>query len=250
MAWKANSDGGQPVSGQRQTGSRIIVALDYPDAKAARAFVERIEPGQCRLKVGKELFTRAGPQLVEHLVVRGFDVFLDLKFHDIPNTVASACHAAAELGVWMVNVHALGGERMLQAAREGLARAVRRPLLIAVTILTSMDEHDLAGIGLAGTAAENVLRLATLAQACELDGVVCSSRETTLLRERLGSGFLLVTPGIRPAGAAADDQRRVMTPVDAVNSGSSYLVIGRPVTRADDPVRVLRTLNSELSALV
>ncbi len=237
------------MSAQQITGSCIIVALDYPDAKPAQAFIDRIEPGQCRLKVGKELFTRAGPRFVETLVQRGFDVFLDLKFHDIPNTVASACHAAAELGVWMVNVHALGGERMLQAAREGLARAGRQPLLIAVTILTSMDEHDLAGVGLAGTPAENVMRLAALARACELDGVVCSSRETAELRTRFGDDFLLVTPGIRPAGTATDDQRRVMTPVDAISNGSSYLVIGRPVTQADDPLGVLRTINSELSAL-
>lgn len=237
------------MSEQHITGSRVIVALDYPAAAQAEAFVERVEPGQCRLKVGKELFTRAGPQFVSGLVARGFDVFLDLKFHDIPNTVASACHAAADLGVWMVNVHALGGERMLHAAREGLARGgARRPLLIAVTVLTSMDTGDLAAVGLAGTPLDNVLRLAALAHGCGLDGVVCSSRETAALRDRLGGDFLLVTPGIRPAGAAADDQRRVMTPVDAIRSGSSYLVIGRPVTQADDPLGVLRTINSELSA--
>lgn len=235
---------------QHITGSRVIVALDYPSAAQAEAFVARVEPGQCRLKVGKELFTRAGPQFVSGLVARGFDVFLDLKFHDIPNTVASACFAAADLGVWMVNVHALGGERMLHAAREGLARGSRQPLLIAVTVLTSMDAGDLAAVGLAGTPEDNVLRLATLAHDCGLDGVVCSSRETAVLRTRLGSDFLLVTPGIRPAGAAADDQRRVMTPVDAIRNGSSYLVIGRPVTQADDPLGVLRTINSELSATV
>jgi orotidine-5'-phosphate decarboxylase len=228
--------------------SRIIVALDFPDARSALALVDRVEPGACRLKVGKELFTRAGPQLVEQLAARGFDVFLDLKFHDIPNTVASACQAAAELGVWMLNVHALGGERMLLAAKEGLGRATHQPLLIAVTILTSMDEHDLAGVGLSGTAADNVMRLAGLAQSCGLDGVVCSPRETAALRARLGDDFLLVTPGIRPAGSAGDDQRRVMTPLEAVHNGSSYLVIGRPVTQSDDPVGVLRTLNSELSA--
>lgn len=236
------------MSEQQITGSRVIVALDYPDAKQAQAFVDRIEPGQCRLKVGKELFTRAGPRFVEDLVARGFDVFLDLKFHDIPNTVASACHAAADLGVWMVNVHALGGERMLQAAREGLSRGAHRPLLIAVTILTSMDAGDLAAVGLAGTPADNVARLASLAHRCELDGVVCSSLETAVLRARFGSDFLLVTPGIRPAGAAADDQRRVMTPLQAIENGSSYLVIGRPVTQADDPPGVLRTINSELTA--
>ena len=229
--------------------SKIIVALDYPDAQSAMRLVEQLMPDLCRLKVGKELFTRAGPALVETLAARGFDVFLDLKFHDIPNTVASACQAAAELGVWMLNVHALGGERMLQAAKEGVSRAGHAPLLIAVTILTSMDETDLAGVGLSGSPQDNVLRLASLAQQSGLDGVVCSSRETAVLREQLGAGFSLITPGIRPAGSQADDQRRVMTPVAAIKNGSDYLVIGRPVTRADDPVGVLRTINSDLSAL-
>lgn len=229
--------------------SKVIVALDYTDAASALQLVARLAPDLCRLKVGKELFTRAGPRLVEDLAARGFDVFLDLKFHDIPNTVAGACHAAAELGVWMLNVHALGGERMLQAAKEGVMRATHSPLLIAVTILTSMDEADLVAVGLAGSPLDNVLRLAQLAQQSGLDGVVCSSRETPVLRGQLDPGFRLITPGIRPAGSQADDQRRVMTPVDAINSGSDYLVIGRPVTRADDPVGVLRTINSELSAL-
>jgi orotidine-5'-phosphate decarboxylase len=229
--------------------SKVIVALDYPDAASAMQLVTRLTPDLCRLKVGKELFTRSGPQLVEDLATHGFDVFLDLKFHDIPNTVASACHAAAELGVWMMNVHALGGERMLQAAKEGISRAGHSPLLIAVTILTSMDKSDLAAVGLAGSPLDNVLRLAQLAQRSGLDGVVCSSRETPTLRARLDPDFRLITPGIRPAGSQADDQRRVMTPVDAIKSGSDYLVIGRPVTRADDPVGVLRTINSELSAL-
>ena len=229
--------------------SKVIVALDYPDAESAQQLVTRLAPDLCRLKVGKELFTRAGPRLVEDLAGRGFDVFLDLKFHDIPNTVASACHAAAELGVWMLNVHALGGKRMLEAAKEGVTRAMHSPLLIAVTILTSMDEADLAAVGLAGSPLENVQRLAQLAQQSGLDGVVCSSRETPALRAQLDAGFRLITPGIRPAGSQADDQRRVMTPVEAIKSGSDYLVIGRPVTRADDPVSVLRTINSELSAL-
>jgi orotidine-5'-phosphate decarboxylase len=237
------------MAGAEITGARVIVALDYPDAASALQLVAGLSPDLCRLKVGKELFTRAGPPLVEELASRGFDVFLDLKFHDIPNTVASACHAAADLGVWMVNVHALGGERMLLAAREGLERAKHTPLLIAVTILTSMDVHDLAAVGLSGTPEENVLRLATLAHLSGLDGVVCSSRETGILRDRLGPDFRLITPGIRPAGSQADDQRRVMTPADAISAGSSYLVIGRPVTQADDPVSVLRTINSELSAL-
>ena len=238
-----NSDAKKPAS-------RIIVALDYPDAAAALSLVDRLEPGSCRLKVGKELFTRAGPQLVSGLVERGFDVFLDLKFHDIPNTVAAACHAAAELGVWMLNVHALGGARMLQAARDGVERAAHRPLLIAVTILTSMDNSDLAAIGLAGSPQDNVLRLARLAADCGVDGVVCSSRETAVLREQHVQDFLLITPGIRPAGSSADDQRRIMTPREAVQSGSSYLVIGRPVTQADNPVGVLRTINSELATIV
>jgi orotidine-5'-phosphate decarboxylase len=229
--------------------SKIIVALDYPDAQSAMQLVEQLVPDLCRLKVGKELFTRSGPLLVEALAARGFDVFLDLKFHDIPNTVASACQAAAELGVWMLNVHALGGERMLQAAKEGVSRAGHSPLLIAVTILTSMDETDLASVGLSGSPQDNVLRLASLAQQSGLDGVVCSSRETAVLREQLDASFRLITPGIRPAGSQADDQRRVMTPVDAIKNGSDYLVIGRPVTRADDPVGVLRTINSDLSAL-
>ena len=237
------------MAGDEITGARVIVALDYPDAASALQLVAGLSPDLCRLKVGKELFTRAGPPLVEELASRGFDVFLDLKFHDIPNTVASACHAAADLGVWMVNVHALGGERMLLAAREGLERAKHTPLLIAVTILTSMDVHDLAAVGLSGTPEENVLRLATLAHLSGLDGVVCSSRETGILRDRLGPDFRLITPGIRPAGSQADDQRRVMTPAEAISAGSSYLVIGRPVTQADDPVSVLRTINSELSAL-
>ncbi|MEN8204993.1 MAG: orotidine-5'-phosphate decarboxylase [Pseudomonadota bacterium] len=229
--------------------SKIIVALDYPNAESAMQLVERLVPDLCRLKVGKELFTRAGPQLVEALAARGFDVFLDLKFHDIPNTVARACQAAAELGIWMLNVHALGGQRMLAAAKEGVSRTGTSPLLIAVTILTSMDETDLADVGLSGSPQDNVLRLAQLAQQSGLDGVVCSSRETPVLREQLGAGFRLITPGIRPAGSQADDQRRVMTPVDAIENGSDYLVIGRPVTRADDPVGVLRTINSDLSAL-
>ena len=237
------------MAGIELAGSRVVVALDYPDAASALQLAACLTPDLCRLKVGKELFTRAGPRLVEELAGCGFDVFLDLKFHDIPNTVASACHAAADLGVWMVNVHALGGERMLLAAREGVERAAHTPLLIAVTILTSMDTSDLAAVGLSGSPEDNVLRLATLVHQSGLDGVVCSSRETGVLRNALGPDFRLITPGIRPLGSQADDQRRVMTPADAIRAGSNYLVIGRPVTRADDPVSVLRTINSELSAL-
>lgn len=230
-------------------GPRVIVALDYPDADSALRLVMRLDSAQCRLKVGKELFTTAGPDFVRRLVDLGFDVFLDLKFHDIPNTVARACSAAARLGVWMMNVHALGGERMLTAAREALSELTHPPLLIAVTILTSMDESDLRTIGLDGAPGDHVIRLATLASACGLDGVVCSSRETRELRTRLGRNFRLVTPGIRPAGSQMDDQRRVMTPADAVRNGSTYLVIGRPITRADDPLGTLLTINEELAEL-
>jgi orotidine-5'-phosphate decarboxylase len=230
-------------------GPRVIVALDYPDAESALRLVMRLESSQCRLKIGKELFTAAGPDLVRRLVGLGFDVFLDLKFHDIPNTVASACRAAARLGVWMMNVHALGGERMLVAAREAIYELPRPPLLVAVTILTSMDETDLASIGLGGTADDHVIRLATLAHGCGLDGVVCSSKETQQLRARLGRDFRLVTPGIRPSGSQQDDQRRVMTPADAIRNGSTYLVIGRPITQADNPQDVLLTINRELAAL-
>ena len=230
-------------------GPRVIVALDYPDAESASQLVMRLDSAQCRLKIGKELFTAAGPDFVRRLVDLGFDVFLDLKFHDIPSTVAKACAAAARLGVWMMNVHALGGERMLTAAREALSGLTRPPLLVAVTILTSMDETDLKSIGLGGTPGDHVIRLATLAHDCGLDGVVCSSRETRELRTRLGRSFRLVTPGIRPSGSQMDDQRRVMTPADAVRNGSTYLVIGRPITQADDPLGILLTINKELAAL-
>jgi orotidine-5'-phosphate decarboxylase len=230
-------------------GPRVIVALDCPDAESALQLVMRLDSAQCRLKIGKELFTAAGPDFVRRLVDLGFDVFLDLKFHDIPSTVAKACAAAARLGVWMMNVHALGGERMLTAAREALSGLTRPPLLVAVTILTSMDETDLKSIGLGGTPGDHVIRLATLAHDCGLDGVVCSSRETRELRTRLGRSFRLVTPGIRPSGSQMDDQRRVMTPADAVRNGSTYLVIGRPITQADDPLGILLTINKELAAL-
>jgi orotidine-5'-phosphate decarboxylase len=231
-------------------GPRVIVALDYPDAESASQLVIRLDSAQCRLKIGKELFTAAGPDFVRRLVDLGFDVFLDLKFHDIPSTVAKACSAAARLGVWMMNVHALGGERMLTAAREALSELTRPPLLIAVTILTSMDESDLRSIGLGGAPGDHVIRLATLAHDCGLDGVVCSSRETRELRTQLGRSFRLVTPGIRPSGCQMDDQRRVMTPADAVRNGSTYLVIGRPITQADDPLGTLLTINKELAALI
>jgi orotidine-5'-phosphate decarboxylase len=227
----------------------VIVALDFPDVAAALALFSRLHPDQCRLKVGFELFTVAGPALVEQLVAKGFDVFLDLKFHDIPNTVASACAAAARLGVWMLNVHALGGRRMLTAAREAVEKSPRRPVLIGVTVLTSHSRDDLEDIGLAVTPGEQVLRLAALVKDSGLDGVVCSAQEATRLRTEHGPGFCLVTPGIRPAGSARGDQERIVTPVEALRAGSDYLVIGRPVTQAADPLAVLAAINQELAGL-
>lgn len=226
---------------------RIIVALDFSTAEEALQCVERLKPEQCRVKVGKELFVSAGPSLVAQLVERGFGVFLDLKFHDIPNTVAQACVAAARLGVWMINVHASGGKRMMIAAREAIEKFSLRPKLIAVTVLTSMDSADLAELGVAGTAEEVVLRLATLTRASGLDGVVCSALEAPLLRRELGNEFQLVTPGIRPADSHANDQSRVMTPAAAMRAGAHYLVIGRPITRADDPQSVLRAIEAEIN---
>lgn len=227
--------------------SRIIVALDYPSGASARQFAGRVEPGACRLKIGKELFTREGPALVKALVADGFDLFLDLKYHDIPNTVARACAAAAELGVWMLNVHACGGQRMMEAAREALEPlGAERPLLIGVTVLTSMGDADLRQVGVPSSAEQQVLRLARLAQTAGLDGVVCSPREAAALRTELGADFTLVTPGVRPAGSAADDQTRIMTPEDALRAGADYLVMGRPITQATDPVATLTHLNQTL----
>ena len=229
---------------------KIIVALDYPMAPPALALADKLEPTLCRLKVGKELFTAAGPALLEKLRHRGFEIFLDLKFHDIPNTTAQACKAAAGLGVWMVNVHALGGRRMLEAAREAIAGCAHRPKLIAVTMLTSMAQQDLAEIGINAKLADMVLRLATLARDSGLDGVVCSALEAELLRKHCGNEFCLVTPGIRPAHANLDDQSRVMNPKAAMQAGSSYLVIGRPVTQAADPLQALLEINQEIGETV
>jgi orotidine-5'-phosphate decarboxylase len=230
-------------------GPRVIVALDYTTASEALAFASCVTPEQCRLKVGFELFTSAGPAVVESLVEKGFDVFLDLKYHDIPNTVASACAAAARLGVWMINVHALGGRCMLVAARESLEKAAHRPLLIGVTILTSHSARDLGEIGLPEYPGALAARLARLAKESGLDGVVCSALEATRLRAEHGDGFCLVTPGIRPAGSNHGDQARVVTPRDAVRMGSHYLVIGRPITQAADPVSALAGINQELVLL-
>ena len=231
------------------TGSRIIVALDYADARSATVLVDRLQPSACRLKVGKELFTASGPEFVAMLVKRGFDIFLDLKFHDIPNTVAQACKAAAALGVWMLNVHALGGRTMMQSAREAIGTASSRPRLIAVTVLTSMAEKDLHEVGIDAAPFDEALRLAALARECGLDGVVCAAHEAGAIRGQLGESFLRVTPGIRLPGDAAGDQKRVMTPRQALESGSSYLVIGRSVTRAAQPLEVLARINSEVATL-
>lgn len=227
---------------QSPLSPRIVVALDYAEPSAAFALAQQLNPQQCRLKVGKELFTRAGPTIVEQLHSLGFDVFLDLKFHDIPHTVAQAVRAAADLGVWMVNVHASGGRRMMQAAREALANVANPPLLIAVTVLTSMEAQDLVEIGLQGDVQGQVARLATLAKDCGLDGVVCSAREGQVLRELWGEDAVLVTPGIRPPGSPADDQRRTLTPQEAIQQGASYLVIGRPITQAQNPQKALEAI--------
>lgn len=226
--------------------SKIIVALDFSDAASALVLVGQLDPALCRLKVGKELFTVAGPELVRTFVARGFDVFLDLKFHDIPNTVAAACRAAAELGVWMMNVHASGGRRMMTAAQEALGALRHPPLLIAVTVLTSMNAEDLSEVGVVDMPSDQVLRLARLSQQCKLDGVVCSAQEASMLRAELGENFRLVTPGIRPAGADVGDQRRVMTPVEALHAGATDLVIGRPITGAADPLAALKQIQSDI----
>lgn len=226
---------------------KVIVALDYDNQKDALAFVDKIDANSCRLKVGKEMFTLFGPEFVKQLHQRGFSVFLDLKFHDIPNTCSKAVRAAAELGVWMVNVHASGGERMMSASRDILQPYGNdRPLLIGVTVLTSMEQHDLVSLGLNVTPEQQVKRLAQLSKNSGLDGVVCSAQESLMLKNELGSDFKLVTPGIRPAGSAVGDQKRIMTPVEAIRAGSDYLVIGRPITQAEHPSDVLAQINATL----
>jgi len=230
---------------------RIIVALDFEEPVRALALADRLDPAACRLKIGKELFVVAGPELVRWLVARGYRVFLDLKFHDIPNTVAQACAAATRLGVWMMNVHASGGRSMLASARAAVDKAAAEqkrpaPLLVAVTVLTSLADADLRETGIATSAAEQALALARLAASCKLDGVVCSAVEAPALRAALGGAFKLVTPGIRPADSARDDQARIITPKEAVANGADYLVIGRPITRAPDPLAALAAINASL----
>ena len=226
--------------------SKIIVALDYADASSALKLVNQLDPTLCKLKVGKELFTAAGPQFVAQLIAKNYDVFLDLKFHDIPSTVAKACQAASNLGVWMLNVHASGGSAMMQAALEGVSKSNHKPYLIAVTVLTSMNQASLSEIGITENMQSQVLKLAKLSQQSGLHGVVCSAQEAALLRQHLPKDFLLVTPGIRPAlkngQVNQDDQSRVVTPTDALNNGASYLVIGRPITQATAPLRALEAI--------
>ncbi len=229
---------------------RILVALDYPTEEQAMAMAQQLDPEVCRVKVGKELFTRCGPVIVESLHGLGFELFLDLKFHDIPNTVAKACAAAAELGVWMVNVHASGGRRMMEAAREAVEKSSlgdQRTKLIAVTVLTSMERSDLREIGLDIDPLDQVKRLAALTQSSGLDGVVCSAQEASALRAQAGEGFELITPGIRPTNAEKGDQRRVMTPAEAIAAGSTYLVVGRPITGATDPAASAAAIQAEVS---
>jgi orotidine-5'-phosphate decarboxylase len=226
---------------------KIIVALDFPDSKQALEFSRKTSPDQCRLKIGKELFTSCGPALVEQLVNSGYDIFLDLKFHDIPNTVQKAASAAARLGVWMLNVHALGGSAMMQAAREGVEAVAQRPFLIAVTVLTSLSSQDLKDIGIDRSVPDLVDQLARNALASGLDGVVCSAEEAPALRRSIGDSALLVTPGIRPEWASTDDQQRIVTPQQALADGASYLVIGRPITRHQDPAAALALIIESIS---
>jgi orotidine-5'-phosphate decarboxylase len=227
---------------------RVIVALDFAHAQQALRIARTLPPSDCRVKVGQELFTRAGPGVVERLVALGFEVFLDLKFHDIPSTVAGACAAAAQMGCWMVDVHASGGRAMIEAAREALERGNHRPALVAVTLLTSLDEAAVGEIGFNGPLPAAALRLACLARDAGADGVVCAAAELAALRAACGAEFCYVTPGIRPDGAGADDQSRVSTPPAALRSGATYLVIGRPITRAADPAAALREINASLGA--
>jgi orotidine-5'-phosphate decarboxylase len=224
----------------------VIIALDYDNEGEALRLVEQLSPDNCRLKVGKELFTACGPSLVRRLVNKKFDVFLDLKFHDIPNTVAQALKAARDLGVWMINVHASGGARMMDAARAALNDKTD-PLLIAVTVLTSMTQQDLEQIGISSDLNRHVLNLAGLAANAGIDGVVCSAQESAMLRTEFGSQFCLVTPGIRPIGSVHGDQRRITTPKEAIELGSHYLVVGRPVTQSPDPSAALAAINASIS---
>ena len=226
------------------TDSPIIVALDFPTKEQALAMADQLDPSLCRVKVGKELFTASGPSILEELHKRKYEVFLDLKFHDIPNTCSKAVGVAADLGVWMVNVHASGGRRMMEASRNEIEKRTHKPLLIGVTVLTSMEAQDLAEVGIDVTPQQQVERLAKLTQSSGLDGVVCSAQEVILIRETCGADFLTVTPGIRPEGSEQGDQRRVMTPLQAKEAGVDYMVIGRPVTQSESPIEMCRSMLS------
>jgi orotidine-5'-phosphate decarboxylase len=228
----------------------VIVALDFSDSRRTLGFVEQLDPNLCRVKIGFELFVFSGPDLVRNLVAQGFDVFLDLKFHDIPNTVAAACAAASELGVWMLNVHTWGGQTMMEAAKQAVIKTQNRPKIIGVSVLTSLDDDDLKKIGMSRAVSEQVQILASLAKAAGLDGVVCSAQEASILRASLGEDFLLVTPGIRPVGYGSDDQKRIMDPAEAVKAGAHYLVIGRPITRSSHPMGVLRAINDQIASMM
>ncbi|GIU35523.1 orotidine-5'-phosphate decarboxylase [Shewanella schlegeliana] len=230
------------------TDKPILVALDYDNKNDALQLIDQLDPDMCRLKVGKEMFTLFGPELVTDIHSRGFDLFLDLKFHDIPNTVAKAVSAAAELGVWMTNIHASGGLAMMEAAKRALEPyGDKAPLLIAVTVLTSMSDDELKLLGINVPASEHVLRLAALTKQAGLDGVVCSAQESTLLKAKFGQDFKLITPGIRPVGSDRGDQHRVMTPPEALAAGSDYLVIGRPITKAADPLKALQAIHQTIA---
>lgn len=236
------------MSASKQVISKIIVALDHPTGADALTLIGSLGAANCAVKVGKELFTREGPAIVRALIARERPVFLDLKYHDIPNTVAAACRAAAELGVWMVNVHVSGGRDMLCAARDSLQACRPRPLLIGVTVLTSLNAADLESLGIAASPTAQVLRLSRLARDCGLDGVVCSAQEIAAVKAECGAHFLTVTPGIRPLEVGLDDQQRVATPTEAVKAGGDYLVIGRPITRADEPAAALAAIADEIAS--
>jgi len=230
--------------------SRIIVSLDFPEMKMAVNFAKKIDPERCRLKIGKQLFTNSGPLIVELLTDAGFEIFLDLKFHDIPNTVASACQSAAKLGVWMINVHAIGGKLMLEAAREAIDRESHQPMLMAVTLLTSISKNDLSRIGIQLSIKEIVYLLTMDSLESGFDGVICSAQESHVLRDRIDKDFCLVTPGIRPSGFDKHDQSRIVTPKDAILAGSNYLVIGRPITQAKEPLKTLESIELEINKAI
>jgi orotidine-5'-phosphate decarboxylase len=236
-------------SHRQKLGPRVVAALDYDNLKDCESLAQRLDPKQCRLKVGKELFTACGPNVVDVLQKRGFDVFLDLKFHDIPVTVAKAIKSAASLGVWMVNVHASGGPKMLDAAADAVAHSRQRPLLMGVTVLTSMEQIELKAVGVDAPLADHVTRLAKLANDAGLDGVVCLAQEANILRTAFGRDFVLVTPGIRPEGVAPNDQRRIMTPREAILAGSHYLVVGRAITQAADPASACKDITQSIGDL-